>query len=180
MDCPPIVAIRETGARPPKDLCLFCLHKKKDGEIHEIDKINGCHIGLASRQQRRDRNNDALRRDQLCYTSHTSIYCCNHCYKEFTAKGGGRQKFEPRYIMTGRTTMHFPERSNGTLPRQSRRIIKHQVTESWGKIAPIPEGNNLGTSGNQLCAGGWNSRLPLNPMSSLTISLQMVKTAHQA
>ena len=44
----------------------------------------------------------------MCYTSNTSIYCCTHCYKELTAKGGGRQKFEPRYAMTIGTGTHPP------------------------------------------------------------------------
>ena len=180
MDCPPIVAIREKGAQPPKDLCLFCLHKKKDGEIHEIDRTKGCHIALASRQQRRDRNNDALQRDQLCYTSRMSIYCCNHCYKEFKATGGGRQKFEPRFIMTGRITLGNQHGSNRTLPPLRRYSTEHQVTELRGKTASIPKGNHLGTSGNQLCTKGGRVRPPPSAVTSLETSQQRSKATSLA
>lgn len=124
LDCDPIRNMRERNHKPPDDLCTYCLCKKRPGERHEINKVDGCHIGPASRNQKRQHNNDDLRRDQLCSKSKVSIYCCHHCFKDTSNGKKADTMPSPVYIMIQELLRQDPRHPPGII----RESLPHLIT----------------------------------------------------
>ena len=159
-DCLVVKAMRENGGPCPPDLCPKCLKKIKPGDKHIIDKVEGCHVGPASKAARLARNNDDLRRDQLCWVTRRSIYCCNHCWN--STDGGKKVGTLPDPVYITMMQEVYPDSGNALMPKELIKIYHHPSREIIDVLALYDSGSCVTVGTNDLTTFNTSGEPPRN------------------